>query len=179
MNICVYAAASEDIDKKYLIAAGEFGRALTARSHSLIFGGGATGLMGAVARAAEEAGGVITGIAPYFFDTDGVLFNKCNELIFTETMRERKQVMEDMADAFVTLPGGIGTYEEFFEILTLRQLGLHMKPIAVLNINGYYDDLNRLIKKAADEGFLKRENLSLYRSFTDPEELLNWLENIK
>ena len=116
MNICVYGASSGEIDKSYILAGEELGRRMAARGHGLVFGGGARGLMGAVARGMQAGGGEICGVAPSFFHVDGILFPDCSRMIYTETMRERKQIMEDMSDAFIAAPGGIGTFEEFFEL---------------------------------------------------------------
>ena len=148
MRICVYGAASDEIDRSYLEAGEELGRAMSRRSHSLIFGGGAKGMMGAVARGMSENNGYLKGIVPHFFNVDGALYEKCNEMIKTQTMRERKKLMEESSDAFIVTPGGIGTFEEFFEILTLRSLDRHKKPIAILNTNGYYNDLLSFLKTA-------------------------------
>ena len=136
---------------------------------------GATGMMGAAARGVTAENGYILGIAPRFFDKPGVLYENCSEFIFTETMRERKKLLEEKSDATVVTPGGIGTYEEFFEILTLKQLGRHKKPIAVLNIRGYFDALEELLEGAVEEGFLEKEVLSMYRMFREPEELVRFL----
>ena len=104
--------------------------------------------MGAAVKGVQAKGGYSLGVAPHFFDKPGILHDSCNEFIFTDTMRQRKQIMEERSDAFITVPGGIGTFEEFFEILTLRQLNRHHKPIAVFNINGYYDHLTAMIDHA-------------------------------
>ena len=133
MVICVYGASSDTIHPDFLKAGEALGSAMARRGHSLVFGGGGHGLMGAVARGVASSGGSITGVAPRFFNVDGVLFDGCTEFVYTDTMRERKAIMEERADAFLMTPGGIGTFEEFFEILTLRQLGRHNKPISVLN----------------------------------------------
>ena len=116
MNICVYGAASDEIADIFKNAGEALGESLARRGHSLIFGGGASGMMGAVARGADRAGGNIISVAPSFFDIDGILYPQCTEYIFTETMRERKQILEDRSDAFIVSPGGIGTFDEFFEI---------------------------------------------------------------
>ena len=108
----------------------------------LVFGGGAQGMMGAAARGVRDGGGSIIGVAPDFFDVDGVLFPDCTEFIYTKTMRERKQILEDSSDAFIITPGGFGTLDEFFEILTLKQLERHNKAIVVLNVAGYYDNIS-------------------------------------
>ena len=176
MNICVFGAASNSIDDAYLSAGRELGRELARRGHTLVFGGGAGGLMGAVAAGVTAAGGVCVGIVPSFLDVDGALYAGCAELVHTETMRDRKQTMEERSDAFVMTPGGIGTYEEFLEILTLRHLGRHEKPIAVLNTRGYFDDLNTMLHNAAAKGFLPEKDLRLYRCFDSPAALLDFLE---
>ena len=176
MNICVFGAASNSIDAAYLNGGRTLGRELARRGHTLVFGGGAGGLMGAVAVGVSEAGGKCVGIAPSFMDVDGALFEGCAELVRTATMRDRKQAMEERSDAFVMTPGGIGTYEEFMEILTLRHLGQHEKPIAVLNTMGYFDDLNVMLRDAAKKGFLPEKDLQLYRCFDDPAALLDYLE---
>ena len=124
MNICVYGASSNQIDKDFIKAGELLGEEIAKRGHTLIFGAGANGLMGAAARGAASQNGKIIGIAPKFFNADGVLYEKCTELIMTGTMRERKQTMEDMSEAFVMVPGGIGTLEEFFEILKAIFLGI-------------------------------------------------------
>ena len=133
-------------------------------------------LWGAAVRGVMAAGGYSLGIAPTFFDKPGILYENCSEFIFTETMRERKQLMEDRADAFVMVPGGIGTYEEFFEILTLKQLGRHNKPIAVYNINGYYDLLEQMLRHTAAQGFMSESCLELFGIFDDAGALLDYLE---
>jgi len=119
MNICLYGASSPALDRAYFDAAEEFGRLLAKNGHTLVYGGGAQGVMGAAARGAADAGGKITGIAPNFLNVDGILFDRCTEFILTDTMAERKAAMIAHADAFVMAPGGFGTLEEFFEVLTL------------------------------------------------------------
>ena len=172
MNICVYGASGDKLDKIYFDAAYELGRLMALGGHRLIFGGGAGGLMGACARGAAEAGGGITGIAPRFFDEPGVLFGRCSHFIYTDTMRERKQLMEEQSEAFIALPGGIGTFEEFFETLTLKQLGRHTKPMALLNTLGYYDPMLAMLEKAAEDGFMSRGCFKLFASCPEPAEAL-------
>ena len=176
MNICIYGASGDRLDAAYFEAARALGRELGRRGHSLLFGGGAHGLMGACAEGAAETGAEIVGIAPRFFDEPGVLFAGCTRFVWTESMRERKAAMEDGADAFVVLPGGIGTLEEFFETLTLKQLGLHGKPIALLNTRGYFDALRALLEQAAEGGFMSRGCLKLCAFCTEPEEALGYVE---
>ncbi len=162
MNICVYGAASNEIDAVYLQQGQQLGRLIGAGGHRLVFGGGQTGMMGAVARGVKETGGSILGVAPKFFDKPGVLFQECDEFVFTETMRERKAKMEEESDVFVMSPGGLGTWEEFFEMITLRQLSRHQKPIIILNINGYYDPLIALMEHAIRGKFLEEKAREYY-----------------
>ena len=176
MNICVYGASSNVIAKSYIEAGEALGLAMAKRGHSLVFGGGANGMMGAAARGMTQGGGKIIGVAPKFFDVDGVLYQDCTEFIFTETMRERKSIMEEKADAFIMTPGGIGTFEEFYEILTLRQLGRHSKPIAILNVDNYYRPLIQMQEQAIAQNFMRPECESLCGWFEDAEQLLDYLE---
>ena len=177
MNICVYGASSNQLAGAYIQAAEELGALLARRGHGLVFGGGAQGVMGAVVRGAHREGGYTLGIAPTFFNVDGILYPNCSEFLYTETMRERKQQMEERSDAFVMAAGGIGTFEEFFEVLTLKQLGRHNKPIAVLNTNGYFDSLQQQMERCVAENFMKPACLNIYRSFAEPAALLDYLEN--
>ncbi|MBQ6847864.1 MAG: TIGR00730 family Rossman fold protein [Clostridia bacterium] len=178
MRICVYGAASPTIDKKYITATEKMGEALAKRSHGLVFGAGGNGLMGAAARGFTKGGGSIIGVIPKFFDEENIeaIYDKCDELIMPETMRERKQIMEDNADAFVIVPGGIGTYEEFFEILTLKQLCRHKKPIALYNIFGYYNELNATMLSAMEKEFINDSCKELYLISDDLEEIINYIE---
>ncbi len=176
MRLCVYGASGDRLDPRYFEAAGRLGVLVGERGHSLGVGGGAGGLMGACARGAARAGAAITGVAPRFFDEPGVIFPGCTDMLWTETMRERKAIMEEKAEAFVVLPGGIGTFEEFFETLTLKQLGRHGKPMALLNTLGYYDALDALLRQAADGGFLSKNCLMLYALCPSPEAALEHAE---
>lgn len=175
MNICVYGASSSTIDEKYIKAGEVLGEQMAAAGHTLVFGGGASGLMGAVARGMKKRGGKIVGVAPSFFNVDGILFPDCDEFIYTETMRERKEKMEELSDAFLMTAGGIGTFEEFFEILTLRQLGRHKKPIAILNTEGYFNPLIDLMENAIEQGFMTEANRKIYACAATPEEVLSAL----
>lgn len=177
MNICVYGAASADIDEKYTASAEMLGEKMVKRGHSLVFGGGSGGMMGGCARGVCAAGGTIIGVVPKFFDVDGILFDNCDELIRPDTMRERKQIMEDRSDAFIMTPGGIGTFEEFFEILTLKQLGRHNKPIVVLNINDYFKSIIEMIERAVKEEFMTERSKTLFHISEDIDEALDFIEN--
>lgn len=169
MNICVFGASSDDLAQPFYDAALALGRAVAAGGHTLVFGGGAGGLMGACARGAGELGGSIIGVAPRFFDEPGILYKDCSQLLYTDTMAQRKQLMEEKAGAFIVLPGGIGTFEEFFEVLTLKQLGRHAKPMVMLNTLGYYDALVELLQKTADFGFMSRRCLALFSLCESPQ----------
>lgn len=161
--LCVYCASSDRLDPKYYAAATELGRALVARGWGLVYGGGKTGLMGAVARAAKEAGGRVVGVIPEFMKVRELAYEGADEIVTVVTMRERKLLMEARADAFVTLPGGFGTLEEIMEILTLRQLDVVRKPCVFLNQDGFYDDLLRLFDRMLAEKFFKPSNMDLFR----------------
>lgn len=176
MNICIYGASSDLIEKIYLDESFSLGEKMAKRGHSLVFGGGAQGVMGACARGTKQGGGKVIGVSPSFFNVDGVLYDKCDELVYTETMRERKAIMEERADAFVIAPGGIGTYEEFYEILTLKQLARHNKAIVIFNIDGYYSKMIEALKEAEDKNFIRPQTLDLYEVFDDPEKIVDYLE---
>ncbi|MBE6638161.1 MAG: TIGR00730 family Rossman fold protein [Ruminococcaceae bacterium] len=177
MNICVYGASSNEIAPCYLEAGEKLGYEIAYRRHDLIFGGGDTGLMGAVARGVHSGGGKVIGIVPRFFRVDGILYPHCDDILYTDTMRQRKEMMEQYADAFLITPGGIGTLDEFFEIFTLRQLDRHRKPIAMLDTNGYYQPIAQLLSHMADEKFLTADCLKLLKISPDPIELLDFLQN--
>jgi len=177
MNICVYGAASKDIGENFTKTGHELGFKLAKRGHGLVFGGGDTGMMGAVARGTHDGGGHITGIAPSFFNIDGVLYPLSDEIIYTDTMRQRKQLLEDMSDGFIVSPGGIGTFEEFFEILTLKQLGRTTKPIAILNTDGYYDSLLDMLHHTANSKFMSIKNFALFFVSDDIDTVLDYIEN--
>lgn len=177
MNICVYGASSNIIDKVYIDSCEELGKKMAERGHALIFGAGAGGVMGASARGTYAGGGKIIGIAPGFFDVDGMIFEHCTELIRPETMRERKKMLEEMSDAFIMAPGGIGTFDEFFEILTLKQLSRHTKAIAIFNVNHYFDSLLDMMEKGIEGEFIKEECRELYKVFDNADEMLDYIEN--
>lgn len=179
MNICVYGASSSTIDKGFINGGEALGRMIAEKGYGVVYGGGKEGMMGAVARGAVSNGGKVTGIAPSFFKVDGSLFDGCTEFIYTETMRERKKLLEERSDAFIVTPGGAGTFDEFFEIFTLRQLDRHRKPIAIFNINGYFDPLNALLENAIKLNFMTEANRSLYFISDSADEILSYIENYK
>ena len=176
MNICVYGASSNDIDQSFIKAAETLGRKMAERKHTLVYGAGGGGVMGGTARGVTAGGGKVVGIVPAFFNVDGMLYDKCDELIKTSTMRERKQLMEEKSDAFIMCPGGIGTFDEFFEMLTLKQLSRHTKAIAIFNVDGYYDSLIELMETAISRSFMKPECRELYSVFSDIDSMLDYIE---
>ena len=178
MRICVYGSASNYIDERYIKLTEEMGKALADRDHNLVFGGGDNGLMGAAARGFRKGGAHIVGVIPRFFIRESVeaICDDCDELITPETMRERKLLMEDMADAFIVTPGGIGTLEEFFEILTLKQLCRHNKPLAVYDQLGYYTEMVALMQASMDKMFIKENCKDLYFVSDNLDEIIKYIE---
>lgn len=179
MKICVFGAASAHIDKIYIETVEKLGLEMAKHGHSLVFGAGATGLMGAVARGVKRGGGYIHGVVPSFFKDHEVeqLFEDCDKMTLTETMRERKAIMEDDADAFIITPGGVGTFEELFEVVTLKQLNRHDKAIVFLDIDGYYKNLQAFMETACERKFITKSCLGLYEIKTDVDGVLDYLEN--
>lgn len=181
MKICVFGAASNEIDPEYIRLVEEFGEMMAKRGHSLVFGAGAHGLMGAAARGVTKGGGKIQGVIPSFFKEEKIegIYDKCDEIIYTETMAQRKAKMEDLADAFVIVPGGIGTFEELFEVLTLKQLGRHNKAIVFYDIKDYYISIEKLLEKGFDERFIRNDCRVLYYYTENPADALDYLDNYK
>lgn len=161
--LCVYCSSSDRLDPKYAAEAEALGREMVLRGWGLVYGGGKTGLMGAIARAVKAEGGRVIGVIPEFMKAKELAFNEADELVTVITMRERKLLMETRADAFIALPGGWGTLEEILEILTLRQLDVVKKPCVLLNQDGFYDDLLRLFERMLAEKFFKPSNMDLFR----------------
>ena len=178
MVVCVFGASSSKIDSDYIKKVEELGGELAKNGHSVVFGAGFDGLMGAVARGAKKNGGQTIGIVPQFFIVVKLsdIF-ECDELICTDSMHTRKKKMEDLSDAFVIVPGGIGTLEEFFEVLTLKQLCRHQKPIVLYDINGYYKKLDDFMLNAEKEGFFGANTRSLYKTAATAEEVIRFIES--
>jgi len=156
-RIAVFCGSSTGASPMYLEGAAELGKELAKRDLELVYGGSCVGLMGAVADAVLENGGKAIGVLPNFLAEKEIAHKGLSELIVVDSMHERKAKMADLADGFITLPGGAGTLEEFFEIYTWAQLGLHQKPCGILNTNNYYDPLIRLIHHMADAAFLQEK----------------------
>lgn len=177
MNLlCVYCASSDRLDPKYVVVATALGRAIAARGWGLVYGGGKTGLMGAVARGTKEAGGRVVGVIPEFMKVRELAFDEADELISVVTMRERKLLMETRAEAFLALPGGWGTLEELLEILTLAHLEVLHKPVIVLNQDGYYDDLLRFFERIVAERFMHATVRGKYAVARTVEEVFPLIE---
>lgn len=177
MNICVYGASSNTIDNSYIEANLALGRLIAKQGHTVVFGGGACGMMGAVARGARSEGGDVLGISPAFFKVDGSLYDECTDFIYTETMRERKQLLEDRSDGFVISPGGVGTLDEFFEIFTLRQLSKHKKPIVIFNVNHYYDLLIKFLNECIEQNFMSERNRELFYVTDKQQDVIDYIVN--
>ena len=175
-NICVYCGSSDQINAEYLQAAGGMGAALVERGLRLIYGGGGTGMMGALADAVLENEGEVIGIIPKIFETPELLHTGLTELFVVGDINTRKTRMAEMADAFVALPGGFGTFDELFEILTWSQIGLHTNPIGILNTLEYFTPLLALIDHARKEGFIYNEHIDLLINEADPQALLTRMD---
>lgn len=163
-------------ERVYAEQAYLLGKTLALSGIGLIYGGAQVGLMGTVANGALEHGGRVVGVLPYFLQTKEVAHNRLTELVLVDTMHERKTVMHERCDGIIALPGGFGTMEEFFEVLTWGQLGLHRKPMGLLNSNGFYDPLITLVQGMVDNGFLKELNQRMLLHHHDIHELLNQLQ---
>jgi hypothetical protein len=170
--VCVYCASSTRIDPAYLALAAEVGTRLAEDGHVLVTGGGSVSMMGEVGRAARAAGGHTVGVIPHHLVAMEVADHDSDELLVVDTMRERKAGMDERADAFLVLPGGIGTLEEFFEVWTAGTLGMHAKPVVVLDPDGFFDPLWAWLDDLVGRGFVRRSALeSVLRVRTVPEAL--------
>ena len=174
-NICVFCASSANIDSRYLDAARELGGLLAREGWRCVNGGGAVGLMGALTDGALAAGGEVTGVIPKFMVDNGWCYDRLDDVIITADMHQRKQMMSEMADAVIAMPGGVGTLEELLETLTWRQLGLVKVPVIILNTMGYYDPLLAMLGHAIDEGFMKESHARLWRVAATPAEAVAML----
>ena len=175
-SICVYCSSSNAIAETYPPVAEALGRTLAQRGHDLLYGGGAVGLMGVTARAAHEAGGTVTGVIPAKLQSrEGIAYD-ADELIVTDTMRERKRIMYERADAFAVLPGGYGTLEEFMEVLTLKQLGYHDHPIALVNVDGFFETLLSFFGELEEGRFARAPVTDLVHVVPSAEAALDRLE---
>ncbi len=174
-TVCVYCSSSEAVDEKYFRIADELGRVIGIKGLELIYGGASIGLMGQVARSARKAGARVEGVIPSYLNENGISFKEADKLTITETMAERKEIMSNRGEGFIALPGGFGTLEEIMEMITLRQLGYHSKPMVFINSCGFYDNLFSFFKRMVNDKFMKREFNSIYRVAETAEEAVNML----
>jgi uncharacterized protein (TIGR00730 family) len=178
-SVCVFCGSSRGIDRAYPEAARSLGRTLAEANVRLIFGGGHVGLMGVLSNAALEAGGEVIGVIPGFLVERELAHSGLNDLRIVDSMHERKALMSELSDGFITLPGGTGTLEEFFEILTWAQLGEHEKPCGLLNVAGYYDPLLAVFDHMLHKGFLSQSNRALLLVESEPAKLLQRLDHYR
>ncbi len=174
-SICVYCGSRPGNDPTFTDIARQVGHWIGAHGGQLVYGGGRNGLMGTVADSVLAAGGRVIGVIPKALVDKEQAHHGCTELLIVDTMHERKRIMAEHADAFLALPGGIGTFEEFFEVWTWRQLGYHDKPIGLLNTNGYYDSLLTFLQSSVNAGFMLDKLMPLINVDTEPEPLLKRL----
>jgi uncharacterized protein (TIGR00730 family) len=170
MNICVYCSSAETIDQSYIELASAVGMRLAADGHGLVSGGGRVSMMGAVARAARAGGAHTVGVIPAHLVPLEVADTDADELVVVETMRERKRIMDDRSDAFLALPGGLGTLEELFEVWTASSLGMHAKPVAVLDPDGFFDPLWKYLDDLLTRGFVRAAALDVLHRTTTVDE---------
>jgi uncharacterized protein (TIGR00730 family) len=176
-SITVFCGSNFGSDSIFEEQATLLGQTLAKQNIQLVYGGSNTGLMKAVADGALNAGGKVIGVLPHFLQSKEIAHKQLTELILVETMHERKTKMNELCDGVIVLPGGYGTMEEFFEMITWAQLGLHKKPIAILNIDGFYDDLIKLVQTMVDKGFLKQINRDMLLMNDNISELLEKMKN--
>jgi len=177
-NICVFAGSSPGYDPAYAEMAYRIGGMVAARGMKIVYGGGRTGLMGAVADGATENGGPVHGIIPRFLDTLEIAHQGISELTLTESMHERKTIMYEQSDAFLALPGGYGTMEEVLEIVTWRQLKVHNKPVLLFNPKGFWDHLITMFHLSSEAGFIRAHQLNLIDSVDSFDALADWLDDL-
>lgn len=177
-NVCVYCGSSNGNEPAYLEAGQEFGRILARSGVGLVYGGGGVGIMGAIARSVMAEGGRVTGIIPEFLCAKEVQLKEITEFIVTDSMHTRKWTMFERSDAFVALPGGVGTLEEVIEMMTWAQLGRHNRPIVFLNLNGFWDPLISLLDHMIKEGFARSQIRSIYSVVDKVEDILPRIEAV-
>jgi uncharacterized protein (TIGR00730 family) len=174
-SVCVYCGSKPGVDPRFAEIATQVGRWIGERGGQLVYGGGRNGLMGIVAESTLSAGGSVVGIIPRALVEKEWAHHGCTELHVVDTMHERKRMMAERADAFLALPGGIGTFEELFEVWTWRQLGYHDKPVGILNSHGYYDSLMAFMRQVVDQGFMGDWQMDLVTLGNKPQDLLRQL----
>jgi len=175
-SVCVFCGASSAVRPEYEAVAVALGQELCRRNLGLVYGGGSVGLMGALARTARDGGCSVVGVIPESLTTRELMGDPIGELIVVESMHERKAIMASLADAFVALPGGFGTMDELFEAITWGQLGIHTKPIGLLNVGGYFDSILQWIERGVEEGFVNPQHRKLVTVDLEPASLIERLE---
>ncbi|MBV6430240.1 MAG: LOG family protein YvdD [Bryobacteraceae bacterium] len=175
-RVCVFCGSSAGYREGLIEAARELGKALVRRRHDLVYGGAHVGLMGTIADTVLEMGGRVTGVIPRSMREREIAHTGLTELRIVETMHERKALMADLSDGFIAMPGAYGTLDELFEILTWAQLGIHAKPVGILNVEGFFDPLFAFLDRAVNTGLLKQANRELFAVADEPEELLARME---
>ncbi|NLR63622.1 TIGR00730 family Rossman fold protein [Chitinophaga varians] len=178
-SIVVFCGSSAGLDPVYMDQARQLGAALAQRNITLVYGGAKVGLMGAVADGALQAGGKVIGVLPHFLQQKELAHTGLTELVLVDTMHERKTKMNELSDGVIALPGGFGTMEELFEMLTWGQLGLHQKPVGMLNVNGFYDALHQLSQTMTEKGFLSASNRDMLLYSDQIDELLTKMEQYR
>jgi uncharacterized protein (TIGR00730 family) len=178
-RICVFCGSARGSRPAYAESARHLGRALVDRGVSLVYGGGHVGLMGVIADAVLEAGGEVIGVIPHALAAREIAHQGLTRLHVVDSMHERKALMADLADAFIAMPGGFGTYEEFFEAVTWTQLGVHRKPCGLLNVTGFYDPIVQFLDRAVSEGFVKPEHRAAILVGRDAGELIDALATVE
>jgi uncharacterized protein (TIGR00730 family) len=176
LSVCVFCASADGLPEVYRLAARELGYELAERGHRLVYGGGNVGLMGEVARAVHEHGGTVFGVIPQSLVDRELAYEPADELVVTDTLRERKAEMDANADAFVAMPGGFGTLEELLEVLTLRQLRLHDRPVVLVNVAGYWDPFLAMVKAMVEQGFAPLGDGQLFQVSADAAEAVDLVE---
>lgn len=178
-KMTVYCSSSDALEESYYEAAQELGATLVQHRYDLVFGGSNVGLMGTLAHAVHSSGGKVTGVIPEFIRNKGIAYDASDELIVTKDLRERKKIMENMADAFIALPGGFGTLEEILEVLTLKQLQVHTKPVILLNVNGFYDPLIAFFEFISERRFARKDHREMYFAADSCESAFEFLNAYK
>ncbi|MFK5972744.1 MAG: TIGR00730 family Rossman fold protein [Flavobacteriaceae bacterium] len=178
-SIVVFCGSSEGNDQEIISAAKELGKVFAKQNIILVYGGAKIGIMGIMAQSALDNGGNVIGIIPDFLKSKEVFHSGLSQLIITKNMHDRKLKMHELSDGIIALPGGYGTLEELFEMITWAQLGLHQNPIGILNTNGFYDDLLKMLKKMVTQGFLKQENYELLLVDDNVNALLQKMQDYK
>lgn len=176
-RVAVYAASSSQVSSEYIDAAAELGRTLAAEGIEIVYGAGKVGLMGALADAALDAGGKVTGVIPQFMVDNGWCREKLTNLIVTPDMHTRKEKIVSLADATIALPGGVGTLEELMEIITWKQLGLYANPIVILNTRGYFNPLKEMLERAVGEKFMREIHRNLWSIADTPRQAADLIRN--